>query len=67
MTEKINKLFPKKVLNAWLRLLKQLNHHDWLSILDKLRNGVPINGAFLWPDKRKLVFIWKPIAAETPY
>ena len=36
MTEKINKLFPKKVLNALLRLHKQWNHHDWLSLLDKL-------------------------------
>ena len=36
MTEKINKLFPKKGLNAWLRLHKQWNHHDWLSLLDKL-------------------------------
>ena len=36
MTVKINKLFPKKVLNAWLRLHKQWNHHDWLSLLDKL-------------------------------
>ena len=36
MTVKINKLFPKKVLNAWLRLHKQWNHQDWLSLLDKL-------------------------------
>ena len=36
MTEKINKRFPKKELNAWLRLHKQWNHHDWLSLLDKL-------------------------------
>ena len=36
MSEKINKRFPKKELNAWLRLHKQWNHHDWLSLLDKL-------------------------------
>ena len=36
MTEKINKLFPKKALNVWLRLHKQWNHHDWLSMLEKL-------------------------------
>ena len=36
MTEKINKRFLKKELNAWLRLHKQWNHHDWLSLLDKL-------------------------------
>ena len=36
MTEKINKLFPKKVINALLRLHKQWNHHDWLSMIDKL-------------------------------
>ena len=35
MTENINKRFPKKELNAWLRLHKQWNHHDWLSMLDK--------------------------------
>ena len=37
MTENINKRFPKKELNAWLRLHKQLNHYDWLSLLDKLK------------------------------
>ena len=36
MTEKLNKRFPKKELNTWLRLHKQWNHHDWLSLLDKL-------------------------------
>ena len=36
MTEKINKRFPKKELNAWIRLYKQWNHHDWLILLDKL-------------------------------
>ena len=36
MTEKINKRFPKKELNAWLRLHNQWNHHYWLSLLDKL-------------------------------
>ena len=36
MTEKINKPLPKKELNAWLRLHKHLNHHDWLSLLEKL-------------------------------
>ena len=36
MTEKKNIRFPKKELNAWLRLHKQWNHHDWLSMLDKL-------------------------------
>ncbi|SVB04780.1 uncharacterized protein METZ01_LOCUS157634 [marine metagenome] len=36
MTEKINKRFLKKELNAWLRLHKQWNHHDWSSLLDKL-------------------------------
>ena len=36
MTEKTNKRFPKKELNARIRLHKQWNHHDWLSLLDKL-------------------------------
>ena len=36
MTEKINKRFPKKELNVWLRLNKQWKRHDWLSLLDKL-------------------------------
>ncbi len=36
MTEKINKRFPKKELNPWLRLHKQWNPHDLLSLLDKL-------------------------------
>ena len=36
MNQKINKRFPKKELNAWLRLHKQLNNHNWLSLLDKL-------------------------------
>ena len=36
LTDKINKRFPKKKPTAWLRLHKQWNHHDWLSLLDKL-------------------------------
>ena len=40
MTEKINKLFLKKVLNVWLRLHKHWNHHDWLSMLDKLTKRI---------------------------
>ena len=65
MTEKINKLFPKKKLNAWLRLHKQLNHNDWLSLIDKLtKRG--FHQWSLWLDKRKLVFIWKLITSETP-
>ena len=36
MTEKINKLYPNKKLNVWLRLHKKWNHHHWLSMLDKL-------------------------------
>jgi len=36
MTEKISKRFTKKELNAGLRLHKQWNHHDWLSLLEKL-------------------------------
>ena len=36
MTEKINKLYPNKKLNVWLRLHKQWNHDEWLSMLDKL-------------------------------
>jgi len=35
MTEKINKRFTKKELNAWLRFHKQWNHYDWLTLLDK--------------------------------
>ena len=36
MIEKLNKRFPKKELHVWLRLHKQWNHHDWLSLLEKL-------------------------------
>ena len=36
MTDKINKRFPKKELKTWLRLHKHWNHHDWLSMLDKM-------------------------------
>ncbi|MBS1256813.1 MAG: hypothetical protein MAG581_02641 [Deltaproteobacteria bacterium] len=38
MTVKIKKQFPKKELNAWLRLNKQWDHHDWLDLLDNLTN-----------------------------
>ena len=36
MTKKINKRSPKKELNAWLSLQKQWDHHNWLSLLNKL-------------------------------
>ena len=36
MTEKTNKRFPIKGLNACFRLHKQRNGHDCLSLLDKL-------------------------------
>lgn len=36
MSTKIKKRFPKKELNAWLRLHKQWDHHDWLGLLENL-------------------------------
>ena len=65
MTEKINKLFLKKVLNAWLRLHKQWNHHDWLSMLDKLTKRSFHQWSVSVAGQKQIGFIWKPIAAET--
>ena len=67
MTEKKNKLFTKKVLNAWLRLHKKCNHHDWLSMLEKLTKRDFHRWSFSVAGEKEMGFVWKPIATETPY
>ncbi|MBC8259969.1 MAG: hypothetical protein H8E38_13190 [SAR324 cluster bacterium] len=36
MAKKIKKRFPKKELNAWLRLHRTWNHNEWLNLLEDL-------------------------------
>jgi len=36
MPAKIKKLFPKKELNAWLRLHQKWDYIEWLNLLENL-------------------------------
>ena len=38
MAKIIKKRFPKKELNAWLRIHRSWDHSEWMDLLDNLSN-----------------------------